>query len=198
MVRSKRRARGSRGATLVEAAIITPVFLLFIFGIFEFGFAFRDFLGVANVTRDAARESSVAGDITDADYRMLRAVQRSGAALPDGAIDRLVIFEATGPTDDVPAACKAGTPVTGVCNVYSSADLTIPEIEFGCQEVALGDPYDSPDRFWCPRDREVSVGSGLDYVGIYVRITHDYITGLFGNSVTFEDQMILKMEPQEQ
>lgn len=109
-----------------------------------------------------------------------------------------MIFEATGPTDVVPASCKAGTPVTGVCNVYSSADLTVAEIEFGCQDVALGDPYDSPDRFWCPRDREVSVGSGLDYVGIYVRITHDYITGLFGNSVTFEDQMILKMEPQEQ
>ena len=198
MVPSKRRARGQRGATLVEAAIITPVFLLFIFGIFEFGFAFRDFLGVANVTRDAAREASVAGDVTDADYRLLLSVQRSGAALPDGAIDRLVIFEASGPTDNVPATCKAGTPVSGLCNVYSAASLNVPEAEFGCQELALGDPYDSPDRFWCPRDREVSVGSGLDYVGVYVRITHDYITGLFGNSVVFEDQMILKMEPQEQ
>ena len=57
---------------------------------------------------------------------------------------------------------------------------------------------DSPDRFWCPTGREVSVGAGLDYVGIYIRITHQYITGLFGDDVVFEDQMILKVEPQEQ
>lgn len=69
------------------------------------------------MTLDAARESSVAGDVTDSDYRMLRAVQRSGAALPDGAIDRLVIFEPTSLTDQVPATCKAGTPGAGLCNV---------------------------------------------------------------------------------
>ena len=202
MLSRHRRGRGDQGATLVESALITPVLLLFIFGIFEFGFAFRDYLAVANVTRDAAREASVAGNVLDADYRVLRAIDRASAALPDGAIDRIVVWEATGPTQDVPAGCKSGTPDDGTsgsyCNVYADADLNRPEVEFGCQEIAAGDPYDSKDRFWCPRDRDVSAGSGLDYVGIYVEITHQYITGLFGDSVVFEDQMILKVEPQEQ
>ena len=197
-----RRAHGDNGATLLESAIVTPVLLLFIFGIFEFGFAFRDYLAVANSTRDAAREASVAGNVLDGDYRMLRAIERASAALADGATERIVVWEASGPNDDVPAGCETGNPDDGTggeyCNVYSSSDLSLPEANFGCQEVALGDPLNSPDRFWCPSDREVSVGAGLDYVGVYIRITHEYITGLFGDDVVFEDQMILKVEPQEQ
>ncbi len=194
-----RRGRGDTGATLLESAIITPVLMLFVFGIFEFGFAFRDYLTVANATRDAAREASVSGDSVDADYRMLRAVQRGAAALPDGALEQIVIWDASGPGDSVPSACVSGGSQTGVCNVYTPADIAVPEHQFGCQKTSDGDPYDSPDRFWCPNDREVSVSSGnpLDYVGIYIRTTHQYITGLFGDDVVFEDTMILRVEPQE-
>ena len=59
------------GATLVESALIMPILLLFVFGIFEFGFAFRDYLAVSNIVRDAAREASVACNAADADYRIL-------------------------------------------------------------------------------------------------------------------------------
>lgn len=197
MLSRHRRGRGDQGATLVESALITPVLLLFVFGIFEFGFAFRDYLGVANTVRDGAREASVAADAGDADYRVLRAVQRGSSALPDDAIERLVIWKASGPDDSVPASCAAGSAVVGLCNVYDSSSLTIPEVEFGCQEVANGDPYDSPDRFWCPVDRQVTAGSGLDFVGIYVQVTHQYITGLFGDQIVFTDDIVLKVEPQD-
>ncbi len=182
---------------LVESAIITPILLLFIFAIFEFGFAFRNYLGVSNVVRDAAREASVAGNNGDADYRMLRAIERAAAALPDNALEIIVIFEATGPNANVPSGCKSGTASVGVCNVYTSSSLLLDDTQFGCQTTPI-DPINSLDRFWCPYDREVSAGAGLDYVGVYVRSTHDYVTGFFGNSVTFEDQMILKVEPQTQ
>ncbi len=190
-----RRVRGERGAALVESAIITPVLMLLIFGIFEFGSAFRSYLTVSNVVRDAVREVSVAGNTGDADYRMLRAMERAAAALPDDSLDVLVVFEATGPDSIVPSGCKAGTPSAGVCNVYTSSNFSLAESQFGCQ-TSPPDPVNSPDRFWCPFDRQVSAGSGLDYVGVYVRYTHQYITGLFGTSVVFEDQMILKVEPQ--
>ncbi|MFQ5556785.1 MAG: hypothetical protein ACE5GB_04665, partial [Acidimicrobiales bacterium] len=58
-------------------------------------------------------------------------------------------------------------------------------------------PLPDPDRFWCPSDRVVSVGSGQDYVGVYIKIEHTYITGLFGDGITFKDTTILKVEPQE-
>ncbi len=184
---------------MVEAAIITPVLFLFVFAIFEFGFAFRDYLAVANITRDAAREASVAGNVNDADYRVLRAVQRAGAALPDGAIDRLVIFRATGPADTVPPACttstSAATLTANQCNVYFPADFDLARGEFGCDPTP--NPLPDPDRHWCPATRIVSVGSGLDYVGVWIRVRHDYITGLFGDAIDFEDTTVLKVEPQE-
>ncbi len=179
---------------------MTPVIFLFLFSIFEFGFAFRDYLAVANSTRDGVREASVAGNVTDADYRMLRSIQRASAALPTGTIDRIVVFRATGPNSKVPPACKSSTSAATLtansCNVYTPSDFNIPRSGFGCDPVP--NPLPDPDRFWCPADRIVSVGTGLDYVGVWMRVTHSYITGLFGSGITFEDTTVLKVEPQEQ
>ena len=184
---------------MVEAAIITPVLIFFVFGIFEFGFAFRDYLAVANSTRDGVREASVVGKIADADYRTLRAVERASAALREGTIERIVIFKATGPDDSIPGPCKTATsPATlaaNECNLYGPDDFSLDPDEFGCDPASNPDP--DPDRFWCPSSRIVSVGAGLDYVGVYMRVDHSYITGLFGSSITFEDTSILKVEPQE-
>lgn len=190
-----RRGRGERGATLVESALITPVLMLFVFGIFEFGFAFRDYLAVANSTRDGARAASVAGSDADADYRTLRAIQRASSALPEGALNYIVIYKASGPDAEPDASCL-GTSQTGMCNVYYPSDFSRPADEFGCAASSIA-PL-APDRFWCPTDRETSVGAGLDYVGVYIEIDHSYITGLFGSGVTFDDTIVLKVEPQEQ
>ena len=192
-----RRGRGERGATLVESALITPILLLFVFGIFEFGFAFRDYLAVSNIVRDGAREASVAGNASDADYRILRAVERASAALPDNAIDGIIVFEATDAESTPHADCLAGTSrgPTGTerCNVYRASDLALPDTEFLCDATP---PIPDPDRFFCPTGRDVLVGN-LDYVGIWVQVTHSYITGLFGADVVFTDQIILKLEPQD-
>lgn len=183
---------------MIEAAIITPVLLLFVFGIFEFGFAFRDYLAVANSTRDGVREASVAGNVADADYRMMRAIERASAALPDGVIERIVVFKATGANGAIPEACKTTTNPTTLdsnsCNLYQPGDFGLDETEFGCDPSS--NPTPDPDRHWCPTDRIVAVGT-LDFVGVYMRVSHTYITGLFGTSITFEDTSVLKVEPQE-
>lgn len=186
-----RRVRGDRGATLVEGALVTPVLLLFIFGIFEFGLAFRDYLTVANSTRDGVRTASVAGAELDADYRTLAAIADASAVLPDGAIEEIVIFKATGP-DDVPAAnCETA----GTCNRYTWSDLNRPPEEFGCHTSTLAP--NAPDRHWCPNTRDVSVGTGLDFIGVSILVRHEYVTGLFGADIDLDDRMILKVEPQE-
>jgi Flp pilus assembly protein TadG len=193
-VRAPRR-RGERGATLIESAIITPVLMLFVFGIFEFGFAFRDYLTVANSTRDGARAASVAGAELDADYRALLSISRASAALPDDAIEQIIIYKAAGPDADPTAGCLAGTSVPGVCNVYLASDLQRPADEFGCNVTSTVAP-NAPDDAWCPTTRETSVGSGLDYVGVFIAINHDYVTGMFGSQIEMDDRMILKVEPQ--
>lgn len=185
------RGDGERGAVLVESAIITPLLMLFLFGIFEFGLAFRDYLTVANTTRDGARTASVAGAELDADYRTLAAIADASTILPDDAIEEIIIFKASGPDDDPAANCESA----GTCNRYVASDLQRPPEEFGCHTSTLAP--NAPDRHWCPNTRETSVGTGLDYIGVYVLVNHEYVTGLFGADVDLDDRMILKVEPQE-
>ena len=56
MRRSLRRLRcGEDGAELIEMALITPILLLILAGIFDFGFMFRSWEVVTNAAREGAR-----------------------------------------------------------------------------------------------------------------------------------------------
>ena len=68
------RARGERGSVLVEAAFITPVLFFLLFSILEFGMAFRDYLAVANTTRDGARAASIYSNDLSADFDILQTI----------------------------------------------------------------------------------------------------------------------------
>jgi len=47
--------RNERGATIVEAALVIPILLMFIIGILEFGRAYNEYQVVTNAAREAAR-----------------------------------------------------------------------------------------------------------------------------------------------
>ncbi len=191
-----RPTRSERGAAAVEAAIITPLLILVFFGIIEFGLLFRDYLGLGNATLDGVRTASVAGTDYHADYRTLRAIARGASSLPDGSIDRIVIWKASGPDDTLPVQCTGMVgwdDGTEECNVYGPEALNYTEAEFGCDP--LPNPRPDPDRFWCPKDRVTTVGVGLDYIGIQIEMTHDFVTGLLGSSKQITETAVLKVEP---
>ena len=50
-----RRIRSERGAEIIELAIVTPLFLLLIAAMFDFGFLFRNWEVVTNAAREGAR-----------------------------------------------------------------------------------------------------------------------------------------------
>jgi hypothetical protein len=54
-----RRARGERGAALVEMAIILPIFVVLIFGLLEFGITYNSYISLRQGTREAARQGAV-------------------------------------------------------------------------------------------------------------------------------------------
>jgi Flp pilus assembly protein TadG len=193
-----RRAAGERGAALVEAALITPVFALLVFGIIEFGLAFRDYLTVANAARDTARGASAFGDEGYADWNVIQIAKQSSKGFAPNELQRIIIFDAGSVNGSIFNASHPAnqcltrtTGVAGVCNVYTTADLNRPKSDFGCRTDR------DLDRFWCPRDRETRASGPPDYVGVYVRSRHSYITGLFGDDIDLTDEIVMRIEPQD-
>ncbi|MGH9039801.1 MAG: TadE/TadG family type IV pilus assembly protein [Acidimicrobiia bacterium] len=183
------RRRDERGAALVEAAILSPVFFMMIFGLFEFGLAFYDKLTVANMSRAGARAATTVGNDLLADHQLVAAIDKAAGAMSRESIEYVVVYRAASPTSTVPAGnCASGVPSdANDCNVYHPADFAAPETSFGCGPTDL-------DRFWCPTGREVAASGPPDYVGVFVKATHDNLTGFFGQGYTFTDDTVLRIE----
>lgn len=189
--RMRRGRRDERGAALIEAAIIMPVLLLIVFGVFEFGLLFRDELTLAQSTRDGARAGSAYGNDYDADFKIMRTIENASTAVPPDLITRIVIFD-PGPTEENGAPtddCKNGIAVVDVCNVYTPNNWADTQ-RFGCNDS------NDLDKFWCPADRRVQLGN-VGYIGVWIEFEHPFVTGFFGNDITLTDQTIMRIEPKE-
>jgi Flp pilus assembly protein TadG len=54
-----RREQKEKGQALVEFAVILPVLLMVLWGIFQFGIAFNDYIQVTSAAREGARKAAV-------------------------------------------------------------------------------------------------------------------------------------------
>ena len=124
MSRNKpRRFKSQRGTTIVEAAIILPVFLMFLFGIFEAG----RFLNVRQVLTNAAREGARFGVTPLTGTNTLPTT----SAIQDRVNEYLASANITGATTtvnpDVEVATGSVTTVYTLVQVQEPYDvLTVP------------------------------------------------------------------------
>lgn len=125
MTRRHRRGDG-RGQTLVEFALILPVFILVLVGIFDFGRAVYGYNTISNASREAVRVGIVDQNVTAITNR---AVQRA-ASLGLTASDVTVTFRQP---NGSPSVCVA--PIAIACDVevvvryrYSAATPLIGNI----------------------------------------------------------------------
>ncbi|MGE5473738.1 MAG: TadE family protein [Ignavibacteriales bacterium] len=63
--------KNCKGQTLVEMALILPIFLMLIMGMIEFGRIFNAYLIVTNASREGARIAVVGGTDTDINNRII-------------------------------------------------------------------------------------------------------------------------------
>lgn len=202
----RRRCRDDHGAAMIEAALVSPVFILVVFAIFEFGLAYRDVLSVGDAATDAARVGAIQGpDVTaageTADYSVVNAVRDGLAGLDPDNIEDIVIFKAGPATDgsalsQVPVACKGGfSSVASHCNSYPTNDayaaLQSGDVDyFKC--IVTSDPACG----WNPVDRiDGPLTADVEFLGVYVKCQHDYVTGFFGADFTIERAAIMRLEP---
>lgn len=130
-----------------------------------------------------------------------------------------------GPTDDSGpgTGCLSGIAITGKCNVYRPSDFAKAEAQaaeqqaqaaadasgtprtldksklwFGCQTTGPN-ANQSLDRYWCPTTRKVARSDnsrqGPDYVGVWIKARHSWVTKMFGNNKTITDQSVIQIEP---
>jgi hypothetical protein len=161
VTRRQRRARGDRGAILVEAAIVLPILFSLIFGVLEIGSALKSYSGAANAVRAGGRMASVAGNLADADRLILERIAEEASGIPNGEIEYVVIWHASSKGEKPPAGCTpsaAGSPnqtsvgvsdggplsnAVGACNIYHR-----PAAPGGAFDMAQGEAAQPADYYF--------------------------------------------------
>jgi Flp pilus assembly protein TadG len=193
VARHGRAARRQRGAAMVEFALVANLLLTLALGVVEYGFAWRSSSGAITAVRAAARTVSSLGTSWQADEQALtslRAGLSANGLLDD--VELVVIYRSTTTDGAVPAACKTNLATAEPCNIFTGAELrslvdTDFDVTTGCHTATLV-------RNYCPNARVQTIASA-DYVGVWVKTRHTYITGLFGSGVDIRRSAVMRMEP---
>ena len=188
--------RPRRGAG--RGGVHHAVFALLIFGILEFGLTFRDYLTVANVSRDSARGASAYGDDLYADYNIIQVAKQSSKGFRPNEIRRLIVFDAGSVNGSI---FNSSHPANACLTAHGRHHRRLQRLHSDrptrAQDRLRLQAHRDLDRFWCPTDREVRASGPPDYIGVYVQARHDFVTGLFGPGMDLTDEIIMRIEPQD-
>jgi hypothetical protein len=187
---SRRRRDRSRGAVIVEAAIITPVLFLLVFGAIEVGIVMSSISATSSGARDGARfaaanmapaaDRQVVSDlIADRVEEDLRALTGFGTPI------EMWVYQSRTDSPATEGYPMGQTSFTGGCtqNCYRYTWNASTR-----QFVRAGnEPWGAPELDAC------SAG-GVHSVGVYVRVQHRSPVGLFG-SRTLREHANVRIEP---
>ncbi len=188
---------------MVEMALASLLLFTLLFGIVEFGLAFKDRLSVANSTQAAARVGTgIVGTTPPADFLIVEALRATlSAGVNEDAIAEVWIYKAQ----------PSGEPVDPFDNNLTNIYTFLPNDTDGCPWNPCPDPAVQPQSGWLPAGRNVDI-TNLDNIGVRVFFTHTWVTGFLGyddvscaggrdpadNSLVncWAETSVLRMEPQ--
>jgi hypothetical protein len=167
----RNRRQNERGAAVVEAAFVTPLFFMLILAIFEFGPLFFQWGSVKNGVSEGVRLASITGSSASSDYDTIQSMRNSLKNL-GSQLDYVIVYKAQTIKAAPPAACKAaaeagmtGVSATAAVGVFSAGNSplgvpwTVETFDFGAPR-ALTDPpiiacnvyyrrmFDTPQAAW--------------------------------------------------
>ena len=173
----RRRRSGERGAVAVEAALITPLIVLLLFGIIEFGFVFKNYLGVTSSTRAGVRIASAMPRDADFALRAAEAVVREGQALDRTNITKIWVYDADKTT---------GLPDSG--NFTSCTKCISYTVSSSGTLTASGS--------WLATSHNACLNDDAHtYIGVYVEYDNPGVTGIIFSEITLTDQSVMSLEP---
>jgi Flp pilus assembly protein TadG len=178
--RGDARKSGERGASAVEAAIVTPLVMALLFGIIELGFLFKDYLAVAGAVRSGVRIASAMPRNATFAQAAADKVALHGGAMNFKDVQELWVYKA-GTATDTPAGFTSFTDCT-VCVKFSW--------DAGTQKFVTTNinGWKAIDQNACSSSTE------RDRIGVYVELKHDAFTGLVFDTVTISEASIMSLE----
>jgi hypothetical protein len=177
-----RRSDGGRerGAVLVEAAVIFPLLIFIVLGICEYGLAYRNALTVSSASRAGARTASALARNANFGADSRDAVAAALTALPKDRWQEVWVYDA-----QPPSALNPGMPDSGDFN--SCTNCVRFTWDTGSQAWVASGTWDYQSQNACAGE--------ADYVGVYVKAEHQYVTKLFGATRTLQDHTVMRFEP---
>lgn len=191
----RRARRGDRGAVLIEFALVLPVLVLLVLGIFEFGNAWRQVGTIERATQSGGRTVSSQANGRYADYETLRAIDAATSGLTGMEVTRVVVYNATGGDGTVPASCLNSSQ-SGLCNRYTGSVLDSPSLaSFPGGSSASPSCAGGVDSAWCPVSRN-RTGSSPHRIGVHITAEYTPVTGLIaGPTIEVTRYAVFQIEP---
>ncbi len=191
---------GGRGQTLVEFALVVPLFLVVMLAIVEFAFVFNAVLATNFASRTAALAAAEAGNDTGADCVILRGVEREvGAPADKSRITAVRIYRSDTNGKQMGSAVNVYTRTgSTTCDLIDGTTVTVP------YKISGTPGYPASDRcnvlLGCPAGPSGS-HPGLDTIGVDVQYSHQWRTPLnnflpgSGSGYIFDRSNAMRMEP---
>jgi hypothetical protein len=183
---------GERGQSLVEFALIFPIFILLLIGLIEFSVVFSIILNVNYASRDAALMAAEVGDASGADCLILQRLDSAlnGATSHDQILSiRIIKADANGNELLADVYTEGGSTS---CILGDGSTLTVAYTA-GAQNY--------PESQRCTVLAGCNGGPGLDTIGVTIEYHHDWITPLPNlvsvpaTGLTFTRSNTMRMEP---
>lgn len=176
-----RLRRDDRGAALVEMAILLPVLIIVVFGIIEWSAAYHDASVTADATRSGGRMASA--ESLNASYatNAASAVAATLQSLPASEPQEMWVYKAN----------SNGYPGGGADFSTCSTNC----IKYTWQAASKTFNTAAPGGNGWPAASQQVCTEPFDEVGIYVKISHSFITNLFGATVALTDHAVFRLEP---
>jgi Flp pilus assembly protein TadG len=172
----------------VEAALVTPLLCLILFGIIEMSLLMRDAVGVTNEVRAGARiaATEASAGLTTTSPKVpafatdaVTAITTAGSSMPLSQTNYVLVYQANSTGYPLPAGNTAMTCTTNCVKfVYSAGSL-----------VYSSGSWDSTTINACVND------PARMSVGVAMSAQHTWITGLFGTSVAVPGRVMMQFEP---
>jgi Flp pilus assembly protein TadG len=191
------------GQTIVEFALVVPLFVILLIGIIEFGFALNAVLAVNFATREAALVAAEAGNGDGADCIILQKIEDSiSPPAEDNKIESVLIFKSD----------RLGTKLaTNTYNRTGSMSCTFPgavvvTVPYSLTPAApAGENYMDTNRCnilaGCPAKGPLPATIAVDQIGVEVKYIYKWRTplsallNLSGTGYTIVKANSMRMEP---